>query len=233
MSDFTFQAGPIQKYAEWCEGAAKQQIKGAVVMTMNSLAFKARDHMTWNIIQTMMIRNHAFVRGSFAVEKATGSTLTAYAGSIIRPRFTGWAEQEGAPNKRKRAASIAARSGSFGNQVAPKMRFKSANKFTKPEQFEGRSDNQRFAIMMRILATRPGNKYFLLSKNHTSSRSGHVLTPGLYLFKGKKIARIQSLDVKPPKKNEWMQGAIRRLNTSNALLSDWEANLDRVLNGPR
>ena len=87
--------------------APKQFLKAANA-TLNSFAFGTRKRSLEIIKKKMTVRNQKFVAGSLRVQKSTGSNIDnarSEVGSIFRPRFTGWKEQESG-TKPERTRSI-------------------------------------------------------------------------------------------------------------------------------
>lgn len=231
MSDFNVDLTELREYARGLR-LTQAKLRGAISMSLNSIAFEARKRAPDVIAREMTARNKRFISSSFAVEKSTSSTLVATMGSVTRPRFTGWAEQEGARSTRRRVPTNTARGGSFKNQVRGAARFKSGNKFYRPEQFQARTQAGQFGFMMRVLGSRGGGNILITEQIKTKRGT---LSRGLYEFKNHKIKRLQ--DTHPsntqPARHPWMERVIATSATQGNIEREWQSNLNRILNGSR
>lgn len=229
MSDFNVDLTELKRHAYFLESSEKQA-RSSISMTVNSIAFEARKRAPDIIAREMTARNKRFISSSFAIEKSTSSTLVATMGSIIRPRFTGWAEQEGARSTRRRVPTNTARGGSFKNQVRGAARFKPGNKFYRPEQFQARTLAGQFGFMMRVLGSRGGGNILITEQIKTKRGT---LSRGLYEFKNHKIKRLQ--DTHPsntqPARHPWMEKVIAVSATQANIEHAWADNVNRILRG--
>lgn len=208
------------------------QARQASAGVLNSLAFTTRKYDIKNINRDMIVRNKRFVESSLRVQTTKPRDIdhqVAYAGSINRPRFTGWKEQQkGTPPKRKRSITTAARGGSKTGRMKARAKLRGGNKFYKPEQFQGKSLQQRFQFMMRVMNTRGGGE-FLISQAIRTKRGS--LTPGLYNLKGHRITRYQKFDrdIKI-RRNPWRSQSIRMLHARNDINKIWGQQVNRIVN---
>jgi len=210
---------------------APREFRKATAGVLNSLAFSTKKLDEENIDNSMIVRNRRFVNSSLRVEKARSGPIEsqiATEGSINRPRFTGWVEQQkGTAPKKKRTSTLASRKGSKRRQMLARARLKSGNQFYKPEQFQGRSLQQRFYFMMRVLGSRGGGE-FLLDTDIPTKRG--ALTAGLYNLKKSRISRLQSFKGgKNPKRDNWHTRSLMQLNRRNDIKYIWQDNLNRVV----
>ena len=194
---------------------------------LTSIAFSARKLYIENINRSMTVRNKRFVESSLRVVPARTTHIDrqfSEAGSIRRPRFSGWEEQQtGRLRKSNRAGTTAARGGDKKRQMLPRARLKRGNQFYKPEQFRARSDNSRFAFMMRVIASRGGGE-FLLSKGHKS------LPPGLYQFRNRRVRMLQKFgNVAQPRHIPWMSLANQSMQIRSDMAEVWRESARRVL----
>ena len=153
--------------------------------TLNNLAFAAKKKAFHEIDKGMIVRNQRFVEGSLRVEKANPTlemkNQKAQSGSIKRPRFSGWVEQEGAASHMHRAAQVASRVGeSRQGQVAGKNRFKNFLKWGKPDGF---SDTQISQFLGERSAGKDWKVPFLMPRRYKR------MSKGLYVF-GKSQGKI-------------------------------------------
>lgn len=198
---------------------AAKLMKKIEVGTVNNIAFKAREVMLNEVKTSMTIRSPGFVKGSMRVKKATFRDKKSVAGSIRRPRFTGWEHQEtGKAPGRKRTQSVAARRSNFRNRVAPRFRLKTGIKKAVRPSDVGLKDNVSFPDIpgfLQILDRKKFRQPFYLPIAYKR------LQKGIYIFRAGKIKRVQNLNPKnkPLKSNKWMtrsEGNIDRIMVVNA-----------------
>ncbi len=208
---------------------APKLLRPVTANVLNSLAFDARKRYIKSIDRTMVVRNKRFVEGSLRVHKTKAGAVNsqmAISGSIARPRFTGWKEQEkGTPPKRKRAITKAGRRGNKSNVAMSKARLKSNNKFYKPEQFPGKSRYNKFLFMMRVLSTRGGGG-IIMSRALKTKRGS--LPPGLYQLKKNKLTKLQSFDVNKSKRIPWMSRTNQQLTFSTDITKKYREGILRI-----
>ena len=206
---------------------AAKLMKKIEVGTANNIAFKAREVMLKEVQTSMTIRSPGFVKGSMRVQKATFRDKKSVAGSIRRPRFTGWEHQEtGKTPGRKRTQSIAARRSNFRNRVAPRFRLKTGIKKAVRPSDVGLRDNVAFPDIpgfLQILSRKKFRQPFYLPIAYKR------LQRGIYIFRAGKIRRVQNLNPKnkPLKSNKWMtrtEGYIDR----PMVVKTWDDTIIRV-----
>jgi hypothetical protein len=229
-SDFYMDRRGLDKLERFFKDAPKL-IKPVTANILTSLAFETRKYDIQNISSTMTIRNKRFVESSIQVEKARSVNIVnqiARVGSVERPRFSGWREQQtGEPPLRKRTISTNARGGSKASMVKQKYRLKSSNKFYKPEQFQGRDLKSSFQFMMRVLGTRGGGE-FILTRNVQTKRG--VMGPGEYSFRNHRIQKMQDFKMHLTiKRNTWRTQSLRRLTTGNTIEKIWRESMNRII----
>jgi hypothetical protein len=208
--------------------APKQFIRAAN-STLNSFAFGTRRKSIEIIEKELTIRNQKFTRGSLRVQKSTASNLSsarAEVGSIRRPRFTGWKEQElGSRPERTRSITRFAR-GTKNRRLRPSFRMRPGSNFLDEDDFQlsekGVKERNRSIVMLQILRRRKHRKPFVL-------RSGRF-KPGLYVFRRKKVKRIQTFkDKRRIKRVAWMSGGRREFFRDADIDQIWAESLRRVL----
>ena len=208
------------------------QLPRSTASVLSGMAFEARKIDIEILSRNLVVRNRKFVESSIRVQKARSGrieTQVALVGSINRPRFTGWAEQEtGAIPKQERAATLRARGGSKRGQIQSKARLRKSNQFHKPEQFQGRNLQQRFGFMMRVLNTRGGSQYFITSQQ-IPTRRGHI-NPGLYLIRQHRLMRLQGFEArKPTPRLDWNERMIQQVGHRQLAAKVWRRELDRLV----
>lgn len=224
----------LKKFEKRLKNAPSGSLPGAVRGVLNALADQKRSLDAQEIAGSMVIRNRRFVESSLRTSPARGSSINgmiASAYSIKRPRFSGWEEQQtGQPPERKRAATIAARSGNIRSIVKGHARLKTSNKFYKPQQFYTRNFKSSFMLMMRVLGSRGGGE-FILDENIPTKRG--ALGRGLWSFRNHKITRLQ--DFAPatrPHANRWSTRALDRLKRDDHIVRRiWSREIERAWRG--
>ena len=190
----------------------------AGVNLTNTLAFTLRPEMLKEIQTSMTIRSPGFVRGSLRIKKASFKNRIAEVGSIKRDRFTGWEEQEtGKPDKRDRRQTLTARRGNMKHRVAPRMRLKPGRaRLARPSDQGLRDVSSDVPIFLQILNRKKHRALFYIPVRYKK------LPRGIYIFKAKKIRRVQILDAKTKSisRNRWMTRSIRKID-QRLVEKDW------------
>ena len=217
----------LKQFKKMCRSGQKE-FQYVTAEYLNSSAFRARELNIKNLQSQMTIRDQRFLSSSLRVEKTKPVSINqqiAISGSITRPRFTGWKEQEdGGTAERKRKITISARGGSKQAKAQQKARLRPGNKIYKPEQFQGMSYEKRFYFMMRVLGSRGGGQFLLSQKLRT--RRGYM-NPGLYGLKSGKISMLQKFEAPEIKRKPWQTddwNDIKRRAEENSLkaLERWK-----------
>jgi len=208
------------------------QLPRSTASVLSGMAFEARKIDIEILSRHLVVRNRKFVESSIQVQKARSGrieTQVALVGSINRPRFTGWVEQEtGAIPKQERAATLRARGGSKRGQIQSKARLLKSNQFYKPEQFQGRNLQQRFGFMMRIVARDGGSRYFIASQQ-IPTRRGHI-SPGLYLIRQHRLMRLQGFEArKQTPRLDWNERMIQQVHHRQLAAKIWRRELDYLV----
>lgn len=197
---------------------------------LTDMAFATRLINKKQIRKTMTIRNSAFVSSALKVDKATTSKSISHqvatVGSIRKPRFSGWEEQEtGKATHRERVASLAARGGSKGKTIRPSARLKSGKDFRKPHEFRGRNYGFKVRTMLNVFSSRKKLERFYMDRKYKG------LSRGLYVIKRGKISKLQDADSSKlqPRRNRWMKHSLASLSRSFDVKHSWKKQLDRHL----
>lgn len=228
--DFKIDYSDMKKYQRLFRDSPRL-LRPVTSNVLTSLAFDARRQYIHEINQSMIVRNRKFVEGSLQVKKARSGPIEqqiALAGSVRRPRFMGWEEQQkGIASKNKRAITKAGRKGNIRNVSLPRARLKPGNKRYHPRQFAGRTRYAQFLFMMRVLSTRKGGRFLLSDK--LKIKNG-VLPPGLYELYKNKVHRLQVFDNKlRSKRNPWMSKSNQRLRFSTNIMKKYEDSTRRII----
>lgn len=200
----------LKQFQRMCKSGPKE-FQYVTAEYLNSSAFRARELNIKNIQSQMTIRDQRFLSSSLRVEKTKPVSINqqiAISGSINRPRFTGWKEQEtGQTPQRKRVSTPMSRGGSMKGKIKEKYRLKSSKTPYKMSQYRN-----NFYFMLRVLGSRGGGQFLLTEKFRTKNK---LLQPGLYEMtkfrkesktKASLKARIIPLQVEAyqrPKKMKW------------------------------
>ena len=231
MNTFTIDSQDLKKLDRFFKGFPKE-MRQATAGILNSLAFQTRKNDIQIISANMIIRNRRFLESSLRVKTTPPRRIeeqVAYAYSMERPRFTGWKEQQkGTPPKRKRSITKYARGGDMHKQVRHKARLKSGNKFYRPEQYQGKTYQQRFYFMMRVLGSRGGGEFLLLKK--IATKRG-MLGRGLYVLKGHQIKKLQDFERSfNVRRDMWRSQSLSKLHSNNDIQRIWKEQLNRIIN---
>ena len=225
---FTMDDRELKKWTKFMKQAPKL-VKRAVAGTLNTFAFETRKKALHIIMTNMTVRARKFVEGSMRVDKAkAGQSINqqhSVVGSIKRPRFTGWEEQQtGKKTKRNRVATALARGGNMSGKVKPSARMKQSNTFQSPDDYPGTTKHNRAVVMLQVLFRKRSRKAFIIKGHRTLKR-------GLYKIKQKKLRMLQSFESKntQPKRVRWMTGAVKAFKRSADIGKIWEKNVKRVL----
>lgn len=189
----------------------------AAAHVTNSVAFGVRKLALRELKAQSIIRNQRFVDSSIRVDKArVGQPIDALrseVGSISRPRFTGWEEQEvGKQTPRKHYAKPAARQGNIRKQITRLARLRGSGRFPQPSDFPGTGNPIARAVRMIHILSRSGfTKPFLILG--LENKRGKKVPPGLYRFGAgeyptRKIQLLQRFkSPKETKKDPWLKPA--------------------------
>jgi hypothetical protein len=193
---------------------------------LNSFAFGARNSAIETLRKKMIVRDRRFLEAGLKVKKSSFKDPISEMGSIYRPSFSGWREQQtGERVDRNRIATVAARRGNIQNKIAPSVRMKRSNEFLRDsEVIPGRTGAGRSAAMIAYVQRKKHNKPFILS--------GSTKYPkGLYRRKRKRIVLLQKLgDVaKTVKRIRWMDISIQEYFTNNSIRRTWAQSIARIL----
>jgi hypothetical protein len=150
--------------------------------------------------------------------------MTAIVGSIRRPRFTGWIEQElGTPVQRTRIFGIMARGGDIKRRTIGVSRLRQNADHIEPDAYEGRSERFRNTAMLMDIRRRGIKKPFVI-RRHSK------LKPGLYRFVRKKLQMLQRFKVKvQPKRIPWLSGSVKLYMSKNRVRNEWAKSIRHVL----
>jgi hypothetical protein len=195
-------------------------------MLLNNIAFGSRDSIIREIHDHLIVRNPGFVRSAVTVQKNQNWTdirgQFSTVGSIEKgknpkTRFSGWTEQQtGKPTRRKRVATLKARSNSKSKRIkaGARMRrpFLSPDRYPKRRGFKGKNMDHRILVMLRTLQRQKYSAPFIIT--------GHSkIPPGLYQFtKGenqygqRNMSMLQSFNPqhKQPKRVLWMTSGVAK-----------------------
>jgi hypothetical protein len=223
---------------------APREFERATAGVLNSLAFKTRKNDIGNITGSMIVRNAKFIERSILVEKTRSGKISSQqsvVGSVRRPGFTGWEEQQtGKRPERQNAPTTAARGGNTRSVVRPKYRLRAKNKFVRPSQFKARSESGSFQFMMRVLATRGGGLFLLPDNFGRLGRGLYHFEPTTRSARKKarkigevargKITRIQKIGgIRQPKTFHWRDISISQLQNTTDITRIWSEQIRRIM----
>lgn len=208
--EFEFKSD-FERLKKFYRGGAKN-FRRAEVGMVNNTAFALRDIILAELDRNMTIRSPGFVKGSVRLQKATFRNVTAEVGSIERPRFSGWIEQEtGKKDTRTRVQTVAARRSNFKNRVAPRLRLKKGNKRAIRPSDVGLKNDISFPDVpgfLQILDRRREKQPWYLPVGYKR------LQRGIYIFLRGKIRRVHNLEPEDtqPERDRWMTRSVARID---------------------
>jgi hypothetical protein len=229
MNDFTIDLHDLKQLERFFRDSPKL-LKPVTANVLTSLAFDNRKLNIRNIESSMIIRNRKFVESSLQVQKARSGSIDsqiALSGSVNRPRFTGWEEQqEGKPSHTKRIITTAGRGGNRKNVAISKARLKPSNKFYKPSQFAGRDNKSRFMFMMRVLNSRNGGE-FIIDNDMATKRS--ILRKGLYQLKSHRIKLLQQFNSNKSTHIPWATKSIQQQKFNTNIMQKYRDGVKHIV----
>jgi hypothetical protein len=229
--DFFSDLRELNLAAQWYQKKGPKTLTVAAGMLLNNIAFGSRESLIKEIHRSMTVRQPGFVKTSITVDKNTNWTdirsQRSSVGSIEKgknpkTRSSGWAEQQLAKKtRRKRVATIKARSNSKSKWIKPSARMR--KKFFSPSNMPrgtrsgmgprtAKNADQKILIMLKTLQRQKYRAPFIIT--------GHSkIPPGLYQFtKGenqygqRNMAMLQSFNPqhKQPKRILWMTSGVAK-----------------------
>jgi hypothetical protein len=232
MDTFTMDPIGLKKLERFFKGFPRE-MRQASAGILNSLAFQTRKYDIENISADMVIRDPKFTRDSLKVQTTAPRRIeeqVAYAGSINRPRFTGWKEAEtGATSAtKKRGTTRAARGGNKHAIMRREARMRGTGKFKNVDNYRGHTREIRFHTMLSGFIRRGGGGAFILSKT-IQTKHGH-LPRGLWFFGNHKLQLLQYFGVEHmPKKIHWSRKSIVKLHERNDIQKIYTRQLERII----
>jgi hypothetical protein len=222
---FDIELTDIRRLRKWNKKAPKQFTRGAAGV-LNDFAFGVKNKSNKVLNKKMVIRNSRFVSSSLRVQKTRGNdfnSLSSETGSIKRPRFSGWAEQElGKRSTRTKTATPFGRSGSKKGILKPSFRMKPGARFPKPSDFKGESPNKKVNTMLRTMRRKSSRPFIIKGSDRFKS--------GLYKFQNRKVIAIQRFkNRKQPKRVKWHTQAKAEYFRSVKPRDVWARNIRRIL----
>jgi hypothetical protein len=212
---------------------APRKFKVASGMVLNNMAFGTREESFGMIRRHMTVRSEPFLKRSIIVNKANFNaplrSQKSEVGSIERPRFTGWIEQEtGKRTKRKRAFLMTARRGSKKKKAMPSARLKPSFRPMRPEDMGQQSGNirgfhHRAQVLLMWTYRNKWRKPFIV-------RGHKKIKPGLYKWKGSKLQKLQIFRPRKaqPRKFMWLTMARNRYLFKTDMGKEWSKVIDRL-----
>jgi hypothetical protein len=207
--------------------------QAAAAEVMNSAGFGIRKIAIRNVMGDSTVRNARFIKSSMRVKKTRAVPIgrqVVVVGSVAKPRFTGWEEQEtGKSDNRKRTATLKARKRAKKRQIVRKVRFRDRSKWPTPSNFK-----KGLGGMLYQLSRSGSNVPFVIPRT-SKLRSGRELEAGVWRFgRGKTPKRKLELlhrfkAPKDTKKTEWMTRARSRYLDSVDPSKRWARAIRRII----
>ena len=234
----------LVKYERLLKRAPKAAAR-ASAFTLTGFALGTARNARTIIHSKMTIRNKPFIDKSlqtiFAKPNQPMNRMKAITGSVVRPRYTGLAEQElGTPPARDRTFTRAARGGVRTRVTRGWARLKPNAKYPSPTNSElltsaraGRKDFSlkglkginRLVGFLHMLSEQKKAQTFIIRKKFGRFKRG------LYRFDKGKIKKLQSFDQKSkPKRLRWLTGGLDKYFKSTNISKVWNTNLQKEWN---
>lgn len=208
----------IKKFARFLSMSEKDAQK-VMAWTLTEQA-KAQTKNSMKVLgRELVVRNPRFFKSSFGTvfaksNKSVNSNF-ALSGSKERDRFSGWVEQQtGQAAESHRVATSAARKGSIQEMMFGKARLKTAtNPLTIRDIKIARSgrglQKQRTIALLR--AAKKRKRSILIPRRDARKVGVHKrIEPGLYMFQGNKLLRLQTFGKSyKPKRVDWSGKALK------------------------
>jgi len=204
----------------------------ATAGVLNSLAFTTRKYDIDNITISLIVRNKGFLNRSIKVQTTRAVDINrqqSIVGTVARGNFTGWTEQQlGSRVKQKKAFTIPGRAGSARKQVPGRHRMKQGRKFLRsdsinPKITRYKNESHKTYIFMLMMGRRKKEPFII-------DKPIGKMKPGLYIYKGKKLIFLASIDnIKQPKQVKFRSSSIRSLLVRNDIDKIWNQQIDRIV----
>lgn len=209
---------------------APRKFQRVAAGVLNNFAWGTKKSAIAVINEEMTVRNKRFVESSFRVKNANANTdlnsMVSRVGSIERPRFSGWEEQQtGKKRESTRVGTLLSRGKNMSKQIRPAARMKAGRNFPDAGDYEGKSEQQRTMVMLNTLKRKKFRKPFVIR------RKLRKFVPGLYKFFRGKVKMLQRFDSKKaqPKKIDWMGEARRDYFRAHPVRETWGKAIKHVL----
>lgn len=201
--------------------------------TLNTLAFGTKKNIQRTLGRYLVIRNPNFMRSSVKVEKATLARKYSEVGSIERPRFSGWEEQQtGTPSESHRVLTGAARGSSFQNVARGPARLKPSNTPLQISNYVGgryQTRSQRTIAMFKD-ARKQHRSVLIARRDRRKVGVKKRLDAGLYGYYRGKLLRLQKFGESwSPKRIDWMGEALNLTHKQNDYYRTFAKEFERFV----
>lgn len=203
-----------------------QKMRAVTAKILNDLAFHTRKEALKILENKLLIKQKNFISKIILVKKTTASKpmndQKSTVGSIRRPRFSGFEEQElGTKTKRTRVASLYGRGGI--KRAVIKGTYRLRRTFPTPSNFKGIDSSHRTTVMLASLSRQKYKKPFIITK-HKKFR------PGLYRFLRKKIVPLQHFKPRrlQPQRLRWLSMAYEKTYQNIGIGGLWLRALKKI-----
>lgn len=223
---------------KWYKKAPKQ-FAASTGMLINNFAFGSREESIKLIGSRMIVRAPGFVKSRVQVQKSHFrlpiASQKSHYGSVRKPRFSGWVEQElGQRKARPYFAALRGRAGGKRRKIKRGARldkpFLTPDRYPKRRGFRGRNRDHLIQIYLAQLDRMNYSKPFVIT--------GHTKIPGgVYQFgqgrTGWDQRELEALQLfykpKRTKRVKWMRlGTMRYFRRTN-ILKEWKRVTKRML----
>lgn len=239
-SDFYMDTRDLKRLEKALKKLPRETMR-ATAGFLNSLAFKKRELDIENIKRSMVIReNKIFPKSLIVIMAKTGpiELQVAYEGSLRRPRFSGWREQEtGEKPQYRKGFAPAARRNNFKNKTIGKSRLHPNVRFARHTDFDiknVKSEAQRIAVFLKLIKDRKNSTGLFKTTKSFIMPKYKGWSPGLYGYSGGRFQKYQDFEDanKAPRRTLWHTASINSLRLLDKR-KIWAENFRRALNRSR
>ena len=227
--EFDLNISDLQKLERFARRAPAQfrQVSAGV---LNTVAFRVRGEMISEITRRLTVRSANFVSGSIRFTKTKSGPVSSQrsrAGSIARPRFSGWIEQQtGKAPVMNRVATPASRGKSYSKKMKNTARLR--GNIQKATNFPGKNKRQKTAVMLSMMRRGTAERRpFIIDENLGGKM--RTLSRGLYGWRGRKISKTQTFGKRySPKKISWAHNATKNFFSKNSFRRVVSDEIDKM-----
>lgn len=205
---------------------APNLFKKAGVKYTNKIARELKTAIEITLSRKFEIRNDRFVFGSVRVQNMRKFNGRAIAGTIHRPRFSGFEESEEGGHKLDNAFTLNARGGQFSGISQKPARLLRGRQFydqnTFPVHNRAKTVEKRANQILAVAHDTHYAKPFIM-------RGHNKISNGLFMFQSGKLQRLRKFENRPNIDHvPWMKDAIKLAQATHNPRKTWEQAIKAV-----